>query len=135
MIGIDTNVLVRYLTQDHQRQGEMAKAVFATLTPDVPGYLSREVMIELVWVLERAYGLPRYDICEAIDGLLASRELVVETPDRVGLANERYRKGGAGFSDHMIALAARDAGCHMTLSFDRKAVSSAGMTEVREATA
>ena len=130
MIGLDTNVLVRYLTQDDPRQSALATAVFAGLTPDVPGYLSREVMVELVWVLERAYDLPRHDIAEAIDGLLSSREIVVESPDRVGLAAERYRKGGAGFSDQMIALAAHDVGCDRILTFDRKAIALAGMSPV-----
>ena len=74
--------------------------------------------------------LPRADIAGAIDGLLASREIVVEQADRVGLANDRYRQGGAGFSDQMIALAAREAGCAAVLSFDLQAISGAGMTAV-----
>ena len=122
MIGLDTNVLVRFLVQDDARQAAQANAVFAGLTESQPAWLCREVLVELVWVLERAYGLSRADIAAAIDGLMASREIVIETPDRVGLAVERYRQGGAGFSDHLIALAARDAGCRTTLSFDRQAV-------------
>lgn len=130
MIGLDTNVLVRFLVQDDARQAAQANAVFAGLTESQPAWLCREVLVELVWVLERAYGLSRADIAAAIDGLMASREIVIETPDRVGLAVERYRQGGAGFSDHLIALAARDAGCRTTLSFDRQAVAKAGMTLV-----
>ena len=130
MIGLDTNVLVRFLVQDDARQAAQANAVFAGLTESQPAWLCREVLVELVWVLERAYGLSRADIAAAIDGLMASREIVIETPDRVGLAVERYRQGGAGFSDHLIALAARDAGCRTTLSFDRQEVAKAGMTLV-----
>lgn len=52
--------------------------------------------VETVWVLERAYRPPRADIADAIDGLLAVRELVIEEPDRVGLAAQRWREGGAG---------------------------------------
>lgn len=130
MIALDTNVVVRFLTQDDPAQPALANALFAHLSETEPGVLCREVVVELVWVLERACGLPRHDIAAALDGLLAARELVVEAPDRTGLAVERYRQGGAGFSDHMIALAARDAGCSATLSFDRKAVSHAGMTMV-----
>lgn len=133
MIALDTNVLVRFLTQDDPSQAVAANAVFAQLTEAEPGFLCREVVVELVWVLERAYGLPREDIAAALDGLLASRELVVEAAERTGLAVTRYRQGGAGFSDHMIALAARDAGCSATLSFDRKAVSQAGMSLVAAA--
>lgn len=121
MIGIDTNVLVRFLVQDDPEQSAQASAVFADLTAEAPGFLSREVMVE------RAYRLPRADIAEAIDGLLASGEVLVENADRVGLANERYRMGGAGFSDQMIALTARDMGCARVFSFDRKAIASAAM--------
>jgi len=128
MIGIDTNVLVRFLVQDDPEQSAEASAIFAGLTEEAPGFLPREVMVELVWVLERAYRLPRGDIADAIDGLLSSREILVEAADRVGLASQRYRMGGAGFSDQMIALTARDAGCARILSFDRKAVASAGMS-------
>ena len=86
----------------------------------------------VVWVLERAYGLSRSEVAGAVDGLLSAQEIVVEAPDRVGVAAERYRQGGAGFSDHMIALAAHDAGCSETVSFDRKAVAQAGMNAVPE---
>ncbi|MFC3570128.1 type II toxin-antitoxin system VapC family toxin [Paracoccus sp. TOH] len=127
MIALDTNVVLRFLTQDDPAQFPQASALFARLTADSPGYLCREVLVEIVWVLERAYDLPRQDIAAALDGLLAAPEIVVEAADRVGLAVERYRQGGAGFSDHMIVLAARDAGCSATFSFDRKAVAQAGM--------
>ena len=130
MIALDTNVVVRFLTQDDPAQSAQANAVFSRLTEAEPGFLCREVVVELVWVMERAYGLPRQDIAAALDGLLSARELAVEAPDRTGLAVERFRTGGAGFSDHMIALAAREAGCRAVLSFDRKAVAQAGMEVV-----
>lgn len=130
MIALDTNVLVRFLVRDDPQQAAEASALFAGLTGDNPAWLSREVLVELVWVLERAYRLPRADIAGAIDALLAAQEVVVESPDRIGLAVERYRQGGAGFSDHLIALAARAAGCSATFSFDRQAVARAGMTPV-----
>lgn len=127
MIGLDTNVVVRFLTQDDVVQSAQAATVFASLTEEEPGFLCREVMVELVWVLERSYHLSRTDIAGAIDELLASREIVVEEADRVGLATELYRQGGAGFSDQMIAIGGRDAGCDMVLTFDRKAIASTGM--------
>lgn len=128
MIALDTNVVVRFLVQDDPLQSAQASALFARLSEAAPGFLPREVMVELVWVLERAYRLPRGDIAGALDGLLSAQELVIEAADRVGRAVERYRKGGAGFSDHMIALAAAEQGCRATYSFDRKAVAQAGMT-------
>lgn len=130
MIALDTNVVVRFLTQDDPVQSAQASALFASLTAEEPAYIGREVMVELVWVLERAYRLPRHDIAAALDGLLASLEVVVESADAVGLAVERYRQGGAGFSDQMIAITARQAGCRIVHSFDRQAQTHAGMTAV-----
>lgn len=134
MIALDTNVVLLFLTQHDPAQSAQAIALLAGLTERDRGFLCREVVVELVRVLERAYGLPRHDIALALDGLLAARELVVEAPDRPGLAIERYRQGGAGFSDDMTALAARDASCNATFGSDCKAVSHAGMATVPPAT-
>nr|WP_252733759.1 type II toxin-antitoxin system VapC family toxin [Paracoccus marinaquae] len=124
---MDTNVLVRYLTQDDPAQAALAAEAISALTEDRPGWIAREVMVETVWVLERAYRLSRRDIADAIDGLLAARELAVEEADRVGLAAQRWREGGAGFADQMIALAGQGAGCRETLTFDVKAAAIPGM--------
>lgn len=127
MIGLDTNVLVRFLVQDDPDQAGAATALIAGLTEAEPGYICREVLVEMVWVLERAYGLGRADIAQALDGLLEARELVIEAADRVALAADRYRKGGPGFADQMVALAGQGAGCGETATFDRKAAGIPGM--------
>ena len=75
--------------------------------------------MEPVWVLERAYGMSRSEIVPAIEGLLASRELVIEEAGRVGSALSRYAAGGAGLSDYMILQASLDAGCECLASFDK----------------
>lgn len=133
MIGLDTNVLVRFLVQDDPEQATAATALIGGLTAAEPGFICREVMVELVWVLERAYGLGRADVSQALDGLLEAQELVVEAADRVALAADRYRKGGAGFADQMVALAGQGAGCRETVSFDRKAAAIVGMRLLGEA--
>lgn len=127
MIGLDTNALVRFLVQDDPDQAAVATAFVAGLTEAEAGFVSREVLVELVWVLERAYGLSRADIAKALDGLLEARELVIEAADRAAVAVDRYRKGGPGFADQMIALAGQGAGCRDTVSFDRKAAGLPGM--------
>ena len=134
MIGLDTNVLVRFLVQDDPGQAAVARAVMAGLTEDAPGFVCREGIVELVWVLERAYGLGRADVARALDGLLEARELVIEAADRVAVAADRYRKGGAGFADQMIALAGQGAGCTETVSFDRKAAGLPGMRHLGSGT-
>lgn len=120
MIALDTNVLVRFLVQDHPKQGQAAADLIEGLSESEPGYICREVIVELVWVFERAYKMSRAQIAPVIEGLLASREFVVETADRVGLALARYAAGDAGFSDRMIHLASTDAECVCLATFDKK---------------
>ncbi len=126
-IGLDTNVLVRFLVQDDPEQAAAATAVISSLTEAAPGFVCREVLVELVWVLERAYGLGRADVARALDALLEAQELRIDAADRVAVAADRYRRGGAGFADQMVALAGQMAGCSATLTFDRKAASLPGM--------
>ena len=127
MIALDTNVLVRFLVQDDPEQARLAGEVMDQLTEDAPAFVGREVLVELVWVLERAYRLGRAEIAGALDGLLASTELVIEGADQVGPALELYRNDGFGFADLMIAAAARRAGAREVVTFDRKAARSPGM--------
>lgn len=133
MIGLDTNVLVRFLVQDDPEQGALATELMSGLTEATPGFIGREVIVETVWVLERAYHLPRDRVAAILDGLLESREIVVEAADHVAIASDRYRRGGAGFADQMIALGAGAAGCRAIMTFDRNAAASAGMILIGEA--
>ena len=121
MIALDTNVLVRFLVQDDVDQAKIAEEIIDQLTDAAPGFIGREVVVELVWVLERAYGYERTDIATALDGLLSARELLLEDADDIGPALERYRNEDFGFADLMIAAAARRAGAVELVTFDRKA--------------
>ena len=96
MIGIDTNVLVRFLVQDDPTQGAQAREFMTGLSEVEHGFIAREVMVEAVWVLERAYDLPPTQIASALEGLLEARELVIEASDRVAIALDRY--GSLGVS-------------------------------------
>ena len=128
MTGLDTNVIVRFLMKDDADQAARATKVFAEFATAAPGFVCREVLVELVWVLQKIYRLPRTDIADAIEGLLGAREIVVESADQVAVAVDRLRKGGAGFADQMIALAGQGAGCRATVTFDRKAAGLPGMS-------
>lgn len=127
MIAIDTNVLVRFLTQDDPEQGAIARRFLAGLTVDHPGFVAREVLVELVWVLERAYGCSRAEIASALEGLLAAAELEVEASDDVGAVLHVYRDQGFGFADLMIAAAGRRVGAESLVTFDRKAARLPGV--------
>lgn len=128
MTGLDTNVIVRFLMKDDADQAALATKVFAELTTAAPGFVCREVLAELVWVLQKIYRLQRTDIADAIEGLLGAREIVVESADQVAVAVDRLRRGGPGFADQMIALAGQGVGCKVTVTFDRKAAGLPGMS-------
>lgn len=120
MIGIDTNVLVRFLVRDDPDQARLASDFIGQLTEAEPGFVCREVLVELVWVLERAYRFGRVEIAQAIEGLLSATELVVEAADDVGSAIDLYRRESYGFADLMIASSVRRAGAKGLVTFDRK---------------
>jgi predicted nucleic-acid-binding protein len=128
VIGLDTNVLVRHLMQDDPAQYALARAFMANLSPESPGFISREVVVELVWVLEAIYDLSRQQIADAIGGLLGSKELIFETGNALldGLAS--YEIGGPGLADRMIREAALVAGCETIVTFDRKLSRLSGVT-------
>jgi len=121
MIALDTNILVRFLTQDEPGQAQAATNLISGLTEDNPGFVCREVLIELVWVLERSYKLSRTDILGALEGLLSASELVIEEADSVGSLLHLYEGKGFGFSDLMIRQASRRSGSHHLATFDKKA--------------
>lgn len=131
MIALDTNVLVRYLVRDDQHQAEAARALLESLTPERPGYVCREVTVELVWVLERAYGFPRDRIGSVLEELVATEGLAIEAAGDVARAAIRYRAGGAGFSDLMILAAAERSGARPMYTFDRKAARIDGVELLR----
>ena len=120
MSSIDTNVIVRYLVGDDAEQAEAARALLDGLTSDDPGFICREVVIEIAWVLERSYGFARARVAEALMDLTASDSILVENPDDVAAAAHRYRQGGVGFSDLMVLSAAERAGATPLYTFDRR---------------
>ena len=121
MIALDTNVLVRYLVRDHPAQAETARELVASLTPDRPGFICREVVVELVWVLTRSYGTPREQIGTVLLGLLGSESILIESADDVGRAALGYARGVAGFADLMVVAAARRQGATPLYTFDQRA--------------
>ena len=120
MIAIDTNVLVRFLVGDDQEQAKSAGEFLGTLEPRDPGLVCREVMVELVWVLERTYGFRHSQIAAAVEELIDSSEIVFEDVDRVRIALHEYRSSGFDFSDLMIRSIATELGAGHVVTFDRK---------------
>ncbi len=122
MIGLDTNVLVRYLTQDDPTQSPRAtELIERRLTEDSPGFISIVAVAETVWVLERAYGLSNVRIAEFIERLLQAAALVVEYEAEVFAAMTVLQEGNGSFADALIGELGDRAGCSVTFTFDQKA--------------
>ncbi len=128
MIAVDTNVIIRSLIGDDAAQSEAAKRLLGGLTVENPGFVCREVMVELVWVLERVYRLNKSTISTAILDLIASDNIIVENDEAMTLAAYRYMQGGADFADLMILAAADHRQATPLYTFDRKLARLEGAT-------
>ncbi len=131
MIGLDTNVLVRYFVADDPAQSaRAARFIESRCTMDDPGFVDRVALCELVWVLSSGYGYGRAEIARVLDALLASRDIVLEDHEAVRGAARAFERGAADFADALIGLVNRARGCAATATFDRKAARLAGFVAV-----
>ena len=122
MIGLDTNILVRYLVQDDPVQSAKAtELIERRLTPDNPGFISIVAMVETVWVLDRSYGFAAQEIAATVERILEAETLAVENEREVFTAMISL-KDGRMFADAIIGALGRKAGCSYTFTFDRKAL-------------
>ena len=132
MIGLDTNVLARYLTQDDVRQAALASRLIENdLTIARPGFISLVVLAELCWVLSRLYSATMDELADMISDLLNTPQIQVERREVVQAAIRRFKQGKsrkAGLVDALIAELASSEGCTSTVTFDKTAVRAAGMT-------
>lgn len=128
MIGLDTNVLVRYIMQDDAKQSALATRLVESLSAEAPGFVPLVSVVELAWVLFAAYELDRAQLVEAFEGLLRTKELVVDRAETVWKALRVFQGANADFADCLIERSAAAAGCERTMSFDRGAVKGCGMT-------
>ncbi|WP_322054525.1 PIN domain-containing protein [Paraburkholderia bannensis] len=131
MIGLDTNVLVRYFAQDDPVQARKATALIESLTAEQPGYITHVALIETVWVLARAYDLGREEVVHVIETVLRARELIVEAAETVWKAVRLYAASSADFADCLIERSCHDAQCEYTATFDSKAAKTAGMRLIK----
>jgi predicted nucleic-acid-binding protein len=123
MTGLDTNVIVRYLTQDDPLQSPLARQFIEDwLTEEDPGFISLVATVETVWVLQSSYGFGDEEIAAAIERLLQADVLVVENEQEVFTAMIALKEGYGSFADALIGALGAKAGCSRTLTFDRKAL-------------
>jgi predicted nucleic-acid-binding protein len=123
MIGLDTNILVRYFAQDDPVQSHKATVVMEQrLTEQSPGFVSIVALAETVWVLERSYRLRKQEIAIVIERILGADALLVEHEAEVATALTALWEGRCSFVDALVGAINAQAGCSRTLTFDRKAL-------------
>ena len=132
MIGLDTNVVVRYLAQDDARQAAIAtRLIEGSLSADVRGFISIVTLAEIVWVMSSNYGASRASVAEIVEGLLTAPQLMMERADVLWRALKAYRESKADFSDAVIVELGSDAGCSKTVTFDRQVGAHHGFEALR----
>ncbi|RQR24076.1 PIN domain-containing protein [Burkholderia sp. Bp9142] len=131
MIGLDTNVLVRYFAQDDEVQSKKATALMESLSPERPGYVSQVALIEVVWVLGRCYGVEREQMKDIIESMIGTKELVVESAETVRKALRVFASSKADFADCLIERSGHVAECEYTATFDVSASKVAGMQLIK----
>ena len=122
MIGLDTNVLLRYLTQDDPKQSDRATEIIeGRLTEQEPGFVSLVCILEVVWVLKSLYKRTRHQIANDIEMLLAADTLEIQNEQEVYYAVVSLRNGIGTFEDALIGSLGAWRGCLATLTFDEDA--------------
>jgi len=136
MRGLDTNVLLRFLTADDPEQSPVSRRLIEEVeAANDRLHLSILVLVELVWVLRGSrYKLSRSEIADLLDGLLDTAVFEFQDRDLVSRAAAAFRTGPADFSDYLIGEVDRQAGCTATMTFDRRLLTDARFEDPAEAT-
>jgi predicted nucleic-acid-binding protein len=122
MIGLDTNILVRFLTNDDPTQSPRSRQIIGLqLTEQDPGYVTLAAIVETAWVLENIYKLSSFELAKAVRLLLQIETLAIQNEQEVYTAMIALEERKADFVGALIAALGQYAGCTTTLTFDRKA--------------
>ena len=131
MIGLDTNVLVRYLVQDDPAQTKQANALIdRSAAQEKAMFINHIVMCELAWVLGRGYGYGRAAVAEVIEKIMLGRQFEIERKDMVWTALADFSASKSDFADCLIGVLNDLAECESTLTFDRSAASLRTFKEI-----
>jgi len=127
MIGIDTNILVRYVTQDDPHQSALATDwIESHCMPSNRGWINRIVLCELVWVLIRGYRYEKKEVIRLLERILETESLAVESSDEARSALQSYCNGPADFSDYLLLQTNLSKKVRTTITFDQKAATHPG---------
>lgn len=118
MIGIDTNILLRFILADDAVQLQHARAFLSARSADDPAFVSLMVVAETYWVLKRRYKVANEVVVQTFRQLIDSQELLFEDESFLERLFMEDHVAGADLSDHFIAHLALNAGCEKTVTFD-----------------
>jgi predicted nucleic-acid-binding protein len=121
VIGLDTNVLVRYIAQDDAKQAPLATRLVEGLSSENPAFITTVTLVELVWVMQSSYRAPKAEIVAILELILRTRQFVVENAETAMKAIALFSNSKADFSDCLIERTASRAGCSHTVTFDKNA--------------
>lgn len=121
MIGVDTNVLLRFYVRDHAGQHAAAAEFFRNCSESRPAYVSLVVLVEFMWSLRRTYGYEWEAIHTLLGALATARDIRIERQDIVTEALTRVVETNSGLVDNIVALVNKADGCTSTVTFDKVA--------------
>lgn len=127
MIGLDTNVLLRFYLKDDPVQSPRARRIVSSLNSAEPGWVGLGGILELAWVMKSKKGAQRHQIADLLESLLTEDRIVVQESGVVANAVQRFRLTRADFADCLIAESARAVGCSKTVTFDEIAARDLAM--------
>ena len=130
MIGLDTNVIIRYLAQDDSIQSSKASKLIDSLNEENKGFISLVTIIEMVWVMQGPYQATKLETIHILNLLLQVHTIQVENASVILQAIHVYANSAEDFADCLIERSAHHVGCKVTMSFNKKA-QSAGMQMIK----
>lgn len=128
MRAVDTNILLRFVLHDDENQHVRAASFLADRTPEDPAFVSLIVLVEFAWTLRQRYGHSRREIRDLVAVLLEAREMAFEDEFELSAIVAEAERGD--LADHLIAYAARRAGCTSTVTFDQAAAKAVPSMEL-----
>lgn len=122
MLGIDTNILVRFLVRDDESKFDKARRLIRReIVAGRRVFVSQLVLLETEWVLRSRYGLQKTEIIEAVSGLLDADDIQFEDEPAIEEALFVWKDRSVGFADCLIGARNKRLGCSATATFDMKA--------------
>ena len=132
MIGLDTNVLVRFLARDDPHQSPRARLLIEReIAQDEGLFVADVVLCETYWVLTSAHKCARKEVANVFRELIDARGLFFESRDRLANALDRLSEGRGNFADYLILERSREAGCASVATFDRALLREQGFSPVQ----